>query len=36
MKKWLNKWDIKMNECPSTNGEIKTYVEGKFDEGMMN
>lgn len=34
--KWMNKWDIKLQECPSTNSEIKNYMKEKFRTTMWS
>jgi hypothetical protein len=28
--KWLSKWDIHLNKCPTNNKEIKTFVIDRF------
>lgn len=28
--KWLSKWDIYLNTCPTNNKEIKVFVIDKF------
>ena len=28
--KWLSKWDIHLNRCPTNNKEIKTFVIDRF------
>lgn len=34
--KWLNKWNIKLHDCPNTNKEIKKFVIEKFQIAMWN
>ena len=33
-KTWLNKWNIKLHECPNTKEEIKRFVIEKFRIAM--
>lgn len=33
-KKWLDKWNITLHECPNTNVDIKKFVLGKFQSAM--
>ena len=32
--KWIHKWDINISECPNNKGEIKRYVQEKFNRRM--
>ena len=34
--KWLAKWNIKLQDCPNTNVDIRKFVRGKFHNAMWN
>ena len=33
-KKWLSKWNIKLNECPNTKKEVNFFETEKFRIAM--